>query len=210
MITEKQIEKHKFFTTNGTDIWRVKSVSTFTLVQLINCETGGAASARVGEKSEGGFVPVRMPKVKNERDAGRVTKTKKKTGKKKKTKAGKTAKSASKSGRGVRPGGKASSQYLGVTVKKNKAGKKRFYAQSNRGGKYARLGAHDVEELAAAAVQEHLGNAEEATRLRMLAKKKQGTGQTKAPASKKKDGVEHRRMFPEDEPISGPMPNPDE
>jgi len=45
MITEKDLENSKFFTTSGDDMWRVKGVSTFTLVELVNCETGGTASA---------------------------------------------------------------------------------------------------------------------------------------------------------------------
>lgn len=159
MITEKQIEKHKFFTTDGADIWRVKAVSTFTLVELINCETGGTASARVGEKSAGGFVPVRMPEVKNE---GRVTKTKKKA----------KVKTASTPGRRRGAGKKANSKYLGVVVKTRPGGNKKFTAQATRAGKYAGLGTYNTEEAAAAAVQEHLGNTEEAARLRRLVEAK--------------------------------------
>ena len=161
MITEEQIAKSKFFTTNGADIWRVKAVSTFTQVMLINCETGSTASARVGEKSAGGFVPVIMPKVKNE---GRGAREKKKV-KAVKVRAGTTE----KTGPGVRPGEKPSSQYLGVTVRKTKGGRKRFYAQLYRGDGFKHLGIHNTEEAAAAAVQDHLGNTEEAARLRKLA-----------------------------------------
>ena len=74
MIRQKDIDRYKFYTTDGTDIWRVKSVSTFTLVELENCETGGTASARVGEKTAGGFTAVKMPSVKGakgQRDKGK-------------------------------------------------------------------------------------------------------------------------------------------
>ena len=191
MITEKTIEKSRFFTTNGKDIWKVKTVDKITAVELTNCENDENEVCVIGEELAKRFHPVIMPKVKT---AAAVTK-KKKPGKKK------TASNpASKSGRGVRAGKKESSQYLGVTVKIGKIRKKRFYAQSNRAGKYTGLGVHDVEELAAAAVQEHLGNEEEATRLRMLAKKKTGSMQIKAPAQKGSEEVEHKRIFAQESP----------
>ena len=67
-----------------------------------------------------------------------------------------------------------SSQYLGVIIKQGKSGP-RYYAQSARGGVFKNLDAHNVEELAAAAVQEHLGNNKEAGRLRKIAREKTDT-----------------------------------
>ncbi len=90
--------------------------------------------------------------------------------KKKKVTAGQTQDTAiGKTRRGCRPGEKPSSQYFGVTVKTDGRYKKKYYAQLARGGGHTSLGYHNTEELAAAAVQEHLGNAEEAARLRKLA-----------------------------------------
>lgn len=72
-------------------------------------------------------------------------------------------------GSGVPAGEKASSQYLGVSVQKRRGGRKRYIGQLRTADGYKHLGTHNKEELAAAAVQEHLGNKEEATRLRKLA-----------------------------------------
>ena len=189
MITQKHIEQTRFFTTNGTDIWKVKDVSTFTLVELVNCETGGIASARVGERSAGGFVPVIMPKIKRQKSEIRGRKSEKKkekpgegapakkSGKKNKAIAVETGKpqvqypSLRGDVRGCRAGMEAASKYIGVTVKGIKGGRPRYYAQSRQDGKWKHLGIHNFEEAAAAAVQEHLGNTEEAKRLRKLAER---------------------------------------
>ena len=77
-----------------------------------------------------------------------------------------------KTGRVRRPGEKPSSQYLGVTVKTVRGDKKKYHAQIYRGGINKYLGRHNSEELAAAAVQDHLGNTQEAERLRQLAASK--------------------------------------
>lgn len=191
MIKEKDLTKTKFFTTNGTDIWKVRSASTFTLVELVNCETGGTASARVGERSAGGFVPIKMPKVKAKasrpmtarRDASQRVGNKKKTPSASKTNARPQEQKAKKvgisetktpvtrtTGSGIPAGSKPSSQYLGVrAVKRGHYAK--WLAQVNR-GKFVHLGTFNIEEEAAAAVQEHLGNEEEATRLRTMARQK--------------------------------------
>ena len=88
--------------------------------------------------------------------------------------AGKTRDTAIvKTGRGRRPGPEnPSSQYLGVTVKTLRGDKKKYHAQIYRDGINKYLGRHNSEELAAAAVQEHLGNKQEADRLRQLAANK--------------------------------------
>jgi DNA-directed RNA polymerase subunit RPC12/RpoP len=177
MISEKDLTKTKFYTTNGSDIWKVKAVRTFTLVELENCDTKGKASARVGEKSPGGFLPVIMPKVISATGARENKKTKKKAVKKKRRQKKDDISDESKkpsikiTRRGVRRGRKPSSQYFGVTVKTNKSGGKKYYAEI-RCGKWVNLGCHNIEELAAAAVQEYLGNKEEASKLRKVAKEK--------------------------------------
>lgn len=177
MIREKDIGKYRFYTTDGTDMWRVKKVSTFTLVELVNCETGGTASARVGEGSAGGFTAVKMPKIKKTGKRGRVSGTsgKKRGRKKRKTPVGGSGQSnlasLRKSGKGVRKGKSPTSKYRGVCIDK-RAKLKRFRAQIIRDGKYTNLGAYAVEEKAAAAVADFLGDKKEAERLRAIADKR--------------------------------------
>ena len=119
MIRQRDIEKYRFYTTDGTDMWRVKSVSTFTLVELVNCETGGTASARVGEKSAGGFTAVKMPKTVKSKSRVANRKSKKKQGTREKAKQ-----AMRKSGKGVRKGGTATSKYFGVSIDKRASKKK--------------------------------------------------------------------------------------
>ena len=63
MIKEKTIEKTRFFTKNGTDIWKVTGVSTITEVTLVNCETNEAVGCRIGEPSAEKFHAVIMPHI---------------------------------------------------------------------------------------------------------------------------------------------------
>ena len=167
MIREKDLERHKFYTTDGTDIWRVKGVSTFTLVELENCETGGTASARVGERSAGGFVPVKMPVMANRKSRvanGKPKKVKGESGK------SQIADRKSKRARNKMP----SSKHRGVSVKVNAAGENRYYARASMGrGKYKSLGAYSIEEAAAAAVADFFGEKQEAARLRKIAEQKE-------------------------------------
>ena len=69
---------------------------------------------------------------------------------------------------------------------------KKFLAQINR-GKFVHLGTFDIEEEAAAAVQDYLDNKTEATRLRLLAKNK-NENEPKAAVSTESD-VEKRALF---------------
>lgn len=188
MITEKDFKNSKFFTTDGSDIWRVTHVKTLTVVELLNCLDGQTETIQIGEQSSIRFVPFVMPKgmaadlAKNKTGKKRAPyKTKKPAtakmvgGVKKGTKRGKykiKRGTVHENGSGVKAGKKASSQYLGVSVQKTKGGKKRYIAQLRETGGYKHLGTHNTEESAAAAVQDHLGNKEEATRLRKLAEAK--------------------------------------
>lgn len=174
MIREKDIEKCSFFTTTGGDIWRIKKVKMVTEVELENCETARTETCRIGELSAERFVPIAMPRiVKVKATAKSTAKVEKKKGRPKKGVKKPTWKEPSVrvNNRGVRKGKKPLSGYLGVTVKQGKHGP-RYYAQSNHGGEYKSLGGHNVEELAAAAVQDHIGNHEEAKRLRKIAREK--------------------------------------
>jgi hypothetical protein len=187
MITEEQIEKHRFFTTDGTDMWMRTKVKTLTVVDLVNCETGEEGTLQLGEPSAIVFVPVIVPKVKTEGrgagDEGRGARGEgpgtKGPGVRTGTKRGKyktKTDTIHETGRGVRrtrgAGKKATSKYMGVTVRTNNKGGKRFVAQIARDGKYKALGSYKTEELAAAAVQDHLGKEEEAKKLRKLSEQK--------------------------------------
>ena len=172
MIREKDLEKHKFYTTDGTDIWRLKKVTTFTLAELVNCETGGTASARVGAESAGGFTAVKMPVMANRKSRVANGKPKKTKGRSGRGTDGESqiAGRKSKRARNKMP----SSKYRGVSVKVNAAGENRYYARASMGrGKYKSLGAYSIEEAAAAAVADFFGEKQEADRLRKIAERKE-------------------------------------
>lgn len=80
MITTKAIEKTKFFTTNGSDIWKVKKIDEITAVELVNCESGKSGTCVLGEDDAKKFHPVRMPRIEGRgtRGEGRVKKAQKK------------------------------------------------------------------------------------------------------------------------------------
>jgi len=164
MVTEKQIEKHRFFTTDGTDIWKANEIKA---VEMFNCETQDAVICVLGEEMAKKYHPVRMPVVKKQKSEGGKQRAEG-GGRKAKAKT-KTAAKAERTRRGCRAGSPPSSKYFGVTIKTNKKGEKRFYAQVTKKGKWKNLGCHMTEELAAAAVAEYLGNTKEAKRLRKLA-----------------------------------------
>lgn len=177
MISEKDLTKTKFFTTNGTDIWKITHIRTVTVVELASCETGQTGTIRLGEQSSIGFVPVIMPKIKRQKSEIRSQRSEVRNQKseKKKEKTGEAGAKAGKTstpGRGRGAGKNAKSKYLGVRVKTRAYGRKKYTAQVVRNGKYTGLGTYNTEEDAAAAVQEHLGNTEEAARLRKLAEQK--------------------------------------
>jgi len=184
MIKEKDVEKCKFFTTTGGDIWRTKKVKLITEVELVNCETGRTETCRVNEQSAERFVAIAIPRIIRAGGRGQGSGNRgqgsgargqgsgvkgRKTGGRKREPLKKAA--AKHDRRGCRKGKPPSSQYLGVTVHQAKSGP-RYYAQVSRGGKFKGLGIHNVEELAAAAVQEHLGNHAEAKRLTEIARQK--------------------------------------
>ena len=175
MINQKDLEKTKFFTTTGSDIWKLKEVDTIMTAILVNCETGDSEEVILDEpEHKNSFLPVIMPKISPVNS--RQQKTKKLNYKKQKIIDNKKQEkgditSVHTSGHGIRKDKAPSSQYLGVRAVKGKKYTK-YMAQINR-GKFIHLGTFNIEEEAAAAVQEHLGNSEEATRLRVIARQKQ-------------------------------------
>lgn len=194
MIKQKDVEKCRFFTTTGSDIWKRKKVRMITEIELENCETGSSEMCRVGEQSAERFIAINIPTITHR---GKRAPARQGRGRPIKRKSGELAggggvnapPSTPKPGikpagqgpsirgsdkRGIKKGKKPSSQYLGVTVRQAKNGFK-YEAQINRGGEFKRFGTYNEEELAAAAVQEHLGNHAEAARLRTIAEQKTDT-----------------------------------
>jgi len=171
MITEKDIEKCRFFTTTGGDIWKTKKVRTIMEVDLENCENSRVETCRIGEQSAERFVPIAMPQIARAIGPAQPIRV---VRKKKSKKHNIKPTGQGKSKRGTRNGKPPSSRYLGVTVHQGKS-RPSYYAQSSRDGKWKGLGVHKVEELAAAAVQEYIGNKEEAKRLREIARQKTNT-----------------------------------
>jgi len=146
MIKEKDVEKCKFFTTTGGDIWRTKKVVYITELELANCETGKTRTCRIGERSAERFIPIAVPRIKRTEDGsrksevrGRAEVRKKKKGRPKKQPAVRTDK------RGCTKGKPPSSKYFGVTVHQTKNSGPSYYAQICRGGKFKGLGIHKIE-----------------------------------------------------------------
>ena len=204
MIKQKDVEKCKFFTTTGGDIWRTKKVVCITEVELVNCETGRMETCRVNERSAEKFIPIAIPRItraevrkrkpskkeapaaRASQDEKRARQVSKKQGKKKRGRPSGNSKLKTQNSkheprttnhdrRGCREGKPPSSKYFGVTVHQTKNSGPSYYAQCFRGGKFKGLGIHKIEELAAAAVQKHIGNIEEAERLREIARQKTDT-----------------------------------
>jgi rubrerythrin len=144
----------RFYTSDGTDIWKVISISPLTSVTVQNCETKDEETF-ILEGPAADFLPIIMPQIEviSQKSKGKnktipspipipIPKTK-----------------PEKSGK---------SKYPYVRVANSAKGLK-YEAQVHIKGKYKYLGRYDIEELAAAAAQEALGNKDEAARLRNLA-----------------------------------------
>lgn len=137
----------KFWTKTGEDIWTLEEKRVFDFKNLetgetVTCE--GTTNVLLSD-----FVPVIMPKAKKKTPPAPSTKrsAEKPTSAKKKT--------ASRRG--------AKSKYKGVSPSRTSG---KFRAQFCDKKKIKHLGTFESELLAAAAVQEALGNHEEAKRLR--------------------------------------------
>ena len=61
MITEKDLENTRYFTSNGTDFWRNVHVRTIRQVMLVNIETGDNRICEVGADEP--FIAIRMPET---------------------------------------------------------------------------------------------------------------------------------------------------
>ena len=159
MARKPEFKTGTFFTSNGSDIWKVQAIVKEPMVQLVCLETQEKLTLPVSQA--GGFHRITMPVIEKARQQ-------------KKPRTGKPdapRKGAGPEKTGAKKKFKGSSQYFGVSlVAKNG----RWRAQVKRkdddwdGGQYA------IEELAAAAVQLHLGNEEEAKRLELLAIERHG------------------------------------
>jgi len=163
MITEETIKQTKFYQDQAEQQHLVTEVRSVKLVTLINCKDGVESKLLLGDDVCSQFTPceasfnpfvekqvvVRRPKRK-EPDPGRKSNTK------------------TPSARSTRKG--ASNRFKGVKKEKPYSdGRKKFSANYRLSGKGKYLGTFENEFLAAAAVQEKIGNKDEAKRLRNLA-----------------------------------------
>lgn len=153
MLTQKDLETTKLFTTDGNDILKVTQTQTIEQVFLTDLETGRVRTCQVGAETAQIFHPVVMPKVE---DRGQKTGVR---GQKLQAKGRKQGKK------------KSPAKYKGVYAGKTTAGgEKRWHASQTVKGKTIHLGSSfKSEELAAAAVQDYIGNEAEAQKLRDLA-----------------------------------------
>ena len=161
MIAEKEAKAGRYYTTDGRDMWKVEAVETVTKVSLVSFELGERVSVLVGDGECEKFVAVPMP--------GRFERCKIAKPGPGRSPEPLSATCTKKPGRR-----KSKSGYRYVTEKK---GNKRsmFIARIGGGGgkkKNKHLGTFAQVELAAAAVEQYLGNKDEAIRLRKLAASK--------------------------------------
>jgi len=165
MINEKDLKCTQFFTTNGTDFWRNVQVRTVTQVMLKNIETSAKCICTVGADEP--WVAVIMPETKAAKPAAKSVR-----GPYNK-RAVITARKPSKSNNKKKTSNRKTSQYKGVErLKPNKSGQVKYKTSYWEGKtkKNIYLGTYDSELEAAAACQDHIGDKDEAARLRSLAK----------------------------------------
>lgn len=166
----------QYWTITGYDMWRLDEKTVF---DLKNLNTGEVVTYNsITDVKEQKFLPVTMPKPKTRRSKAKVTKKRTKT---------KTKKGAEKAPRGK-------SKYKGVSPLKT-PGKFRAMIWDAKTKKVKHLGTFESELLAAAAVQEFLGNKKESRRLRN--EYEEGNCWPEAP----EPDVVHKRIFPEEEPL---------
>ena len=171
MLSQKTLPK-KFFTRTGEEVFRV--VEVFEQVTLVNLESRLRIHVRLGTSEAKEFMPIKMPLIRPA-PAAKTKKTKTEEPKTKKTRRGGHGKNA----------GWGSSKYRGVSLNK-RTGK--FRTVITRKGVRWEGGEFDTEELAAAAVAEHLGDLKEAARLRAIAGPAKSE-QKPRPVQKKKRGT---------------------
>jgi len=162
MITQKDLKASRFFTIDGTDIWRVVETRVVTEVKLRNVETAGECTAIVDADYEP-FLPIIMPTKKQTKPARPASFKKKRKTIKHKVMA--------------KPGTLArrkKSRYKGVKVSKKPYADGRtryevnYYDPATKKVKF--LGCFDDELQAAATYADREGNKAEAARLRAMAK----------------------------------------
>ena len=153
------LEKTKFFTTDGTDIWYVRSVKTMTAIRMENTSTGELEDVIAGDDSR--FEPCRVVIDKPAERKKAMTKT-----------APTASQTKLTSGGSKKSGSKSKSKYKGVCpTRPMKDGTFKWRAQfwDGKKNKLIGLGQFDTEELAAAAYADYKGDKAEAQRLRGLA-----------------------------------------
>ncbi|MBA7684881.1 hypothetical protein ES703_93294 [subsurface metagenome] len=138
----------QYWTTNGSDIWRLKERRIF---DFKNLDTGEVVTCDgMHDVMDAKFQPVVMPEIKQQ-----TLKVKKQDVKKKK---GKIAKSS-------RRGPRSKSKHKGVSLSKT-PGKFQVQFWDKKKKTSVKLGTFNSELLAAAAYQDQIGNKKEAKRLR--------------------------------------------
>ena len=177
MITEKAIEKHKYFTTGNGDMWIVGSIETVKVVQLHRIDQYGqggvtdVADITLGSGRCKEFNPVTLPTRPAARPLYAVEDSKTEpVGPVNPVEKQKNSSSSAKKTKG-RP---SRTGYVGVQIRSTKRKGDRYYATVTESGKTKRIGetSYDSAELAAAARADYLGDEVGAARLRKLAEQK--------------------------------------
>ena len=173
------LEKTKFFTTDGTDIWYVRSVKTMTAIRMENTSTGELEDVIAGDDSR--FEPCRVviDKPAVERRGSKKS------------------------------GSKSKSKYKGVCpTRPMKDGTFKWRVQfwDSKKNKLIGLGQFENEELAAAAYADYKGDKAEAQRLRGLAKQVENNPDKSAKKTKRKMAWEcqHCKLSFQSKPVSCP------
>jgi len=180
MITEKTIEKHRYFTTGDDDMWLLQSVETRRVATFIRIDkpaegTFGRQEVQLGCETSSRLVPVPVPEARGMSDEARAARDKPaaNTGKPDRKKRNQVDPvdpvEKPRNRKPYRRGKPSPTGYVGVHIKQSATKGTRYIAVSPK-NKY--LGTYDSPELAAAARAEDLGDAAEAGRLRKLAAKK--------------------------------------
>jgi len=151
------------FTTTGSDAWKVRAVRIEPQLELENLETGEKRTVGPGEERE--FFLVEMPKIPGGRNSQKPRAAKQRTKKEPEVRKGVAGSEAKRRGR------RGTSRYFGISfIPKNG----RWRAQIKRSDDNWDGGQFEFEELAAAAVHSHLGNDNQAHKLRLIAIEKYG------------------------------------
>lgn len=179
MLTEEAIKQTRFFKGLDENIYLVRDVRTVKNVTLINCEHGELVDINLGDEQCASFVPVTASFALAlaccpEQEPPTVLESPDKRDPYARTEPSRTSsqnqKETKKAPLGSRKRRDSTSEFAGVRRAGNyRDGRPRYEASyKNEKGKKVYIGRSDNEFLAAAIYQEHIGNKQEAARLRAL------------------------------------------